>query len=73
VPTDLGVSERLHGELLERALLMEERLRLLSRKLLAAQEEERMRISRDLHDVAGLTRYAIAIGSIAGRDRSAAG
>lgn len=25
----------------------------------------------DIHDVAGLTRYAIAIGSIAGRDRSA--
>lgn len=24
----------------------------------------------DLHDVAGLTRYAIEIGSIAGRDRS---
>jgi DNA-binding NarL/FixJ family response regulator len=27
----------------------------------------------DIHDVAGLTRYAIAIGSIEGRDRSAAG
>jgi hypothetical protein len=25
----------------------------------------------DIHDVAGLTRYAIAIGSIEGRDRSA--
>ena len=24
----------------------------------------------DIHDVAGLTRYAIAVGSIEGRDRS---
>jgi signal transduction histidine kinase len=73
VETDLGVSERLHGDLLERALLMEERLRLLSRKLLAAQEEERMRISRDLHDAIGQTLTGINVGLAALKLEASAG
>ena len=39
------------GRLLKEALREQESLRLLSRKLLSAQEDERKRISRDLHDV----------------------
>jgi signal transduction histidine kinase len=37
--------------LLEQSRLLQEQLRLLSRRALSAQEEERKRISRELHDV----------------------
>jgi DNA-binding NarL/FixJ family response regulator len=36
------------------------------------KHRQRLMAKLDIHDVAGLTRYAIAIGSIEGRDRSAA-
>ncbi len=39
------------GRLLDESRREQESLRLLSRKLLSSQEEERKRISRDLHDV----------------------
>jgi len=57
---------------LERARLMEERLRRLSRQLLTAQEEERMRISRDLHDAIGQTLTGINVGLASLKNESAA-
>jgi signal transduction histidine kinase len=46
----LRTSERHQCELLESSRLLQEQLRHLSRELLSAQEEERKRISRELHD-----------------------
>ena len=59
---ELDTSNRHHSELLERSLLMEQRLRHMSRRLLSAQEEERLRISRDLHDAIGQTLTGINVG-----------
>ena len=47
----LKKSEQHQGRLLDEYRRMRDELRLLSRQLLHAQEEERKRISRDLHDV----------------------
>jgi PAS domain S-box-containing protein len=54
--------------------LARDTLRQLSRRLLAVQEEERGRISRDLHDDLGqvLTGVKMSLGSMARRVRSAA-
>jgi signal transduction histidine kinase len=48
--------------LLKRSRAMEEELRQLSRSLLTSHEEERRRISRELHDALGQTLSAVNIG-----------
>jgi signal transduction histidine kinase len=47
----LRLSEQTSIQLLGKSRQMQEELRLLSRRLLSVQEEERRRISRELHDV----------------------
>ena len=61
VEESLKQSEQHQRQLLERAHHMQEKLRDLSRQVLRAQEEERKRISRELHDVIAQTLTGINI------------
>ena len=61
VEESLRKSEQHYGQLLEQSRRMQEQLRLLSRKLLSAQEEERKMISRELHDEIAQTLTGINI------------
>jgi two-component system sensor histidine kinase DegS len=58
----LTASEGEHRILLKRSDSMEEELRQLSRSLLTSHEEERKRISRELHDTLGQTLTAVNVG-----------
>lgn len=51
VEETLRKSERNSSRLLEQSRRLQEQLRFLSRRILSTQEEERKRISRELHDV----------------------
>jgi signal transduction histidine kinase len=51
VEDSLRISELTTSQLLKKSRQMQEELRQLSRRLIVAQEQERQRISRDLHDV----------------------
>jgi signal transduction histidine kinase len=61
VEESLRKSEHHYSELLEQSRHMQEQLRLLSRQLLSAQEEERKMISRELHDQIAQTLTGINI------------
>jgi signal transduction histidine kinase len=54
-------SEQHYGQLLKRSRRMQEHLRRLSHEILFAQEQERKRISRDLHDQIAQTLTAVNI------------
>ena len=57
----LRKSEHHYSELLRQSDHLQEQLRRLSRQILSAQEDERRRISRDLHDVIAQTLTSINI------------
>jgi signal transduction histidine kinase len=61
VEASLRKSEQHYSQLLEQSRHMQEQLRLLSRQLLSAQEEERKMISRELHDQIAQTLTGINI------------
>jgi len=61
VEESLRKSEQHYSRLLEQSRHMQEQLRLLSRQLLTAQEEERKMISRELHDEIAQTLTGINI------------
>ena len=61
VEDSLRASELTSSELLAKSRQMQEELRHLSRELLTAQEEERRKISRELHDVIAQTLTSINV------------
>ncbi len=61
VEKSLKNSERHYSELLEQSRAMQKQLRHLSHQLLSAQEEERKKISRELHDQIAQTLTAINV------------
>ena len=61
VEESLRASELTATGLLEKSRLLQEELRHLSRQLLSAQEEERRKISRELHDVIAQTLTGINV------------
>jgi PAS domain S-box-containing protein len=61
VEESLKKSEQHYSQLLDESRVMQEELRHLSRQVLQAQEEERKRISRELHDVIAQTLTGINI------------
>jgi PAS domain S-box-containing protein len=61
VEESLRKSEQHYGRLLEQSRQMQEQLRHLSRQVLYTQEEERKKISRELHDVIAQTLTGINV------------
>lgn len=61
IEESLRVSEQKTRDLLARSLIVEAEMRTMSHQLLTAQEEERGRISRELHDVIAQTLSGINV------------
>ena len=61
VEESLRQSEQHYSQLLEQSRQLQEQLRHLSRQILSAQEEERKKISRELHDVIAQTLTGINV------------
>jgi len=61
VEASLRISKSTSSQLLMESLHIQEELRLLSRRLLVAQEEERKTISRELHDIVAQTLTSINV------------
>jgi PAS domain S-box-containing protein len=61
VEASLRKSEQHQSQLLKQSRIMQEQLRHLSRQVLQAQEEERKRISRELHDIVAQTLTGINV------------
>ena len=61
VEKSLRESEQHYARLFEQSRQMQEQLRLLSRQVLATQEEERRKISRELHEVIAQTLTGINV------------
>jgi len=61
VEKKLKRSERHYSQLLHRSDSLQEQLRRLSRQILSAQEDERKKISRELHDVIAQTLTSINV------------
>jgi PAS domain S-box-containing protein len=70
VEQSLRQSEEHYARLLEQSRQLQEQLRLLSRQVLSTQEEERKKISRELHDVIAQTLTGINV-RLAGLKRNA--
>jgi signal transduction histidine kinase len=73
VEESLRTSEATTSKLLEQSRQMQEELRQLSRRLLTVQEEERKRISRELHDVIGETLTGVNVRLATLNSQSASG
>jgi len=61
VESSLRISEMTTSQLLRKSRRMQEELRELSRRLLSVQEQERQKISRELHDVIAQTLTGINV------------
>ena len=61
IEESLRISQQTSSKLLKKSRELQEELRLLSRELLSAQEEERKKISRELHDVIAQTLTGINV------------
>jgi len=72
VEDSLRTSQQTSSRLLEKSRQMQEELRDLSRQLLSAQEEERRKISRVLHDVIAQTLTGINVRLASLKDESTA-
>ncbi|NQX01625.1 PAS domain S-box protein [bacterium] len=72
VEQELQQTQGVQSRLLKQSILQQEQLRELSRQILHAQEEERKRISRELHDVIAQTLVGLNV-HIAALTQGAAG
>lgn len=73
IEDSLRISELTSSQLLDKSRQMQQELRHLSRRLLSIQEEERKRISRELHDVIAQTLTGINVRLTSLKSKSTSG